>query len=141
MNETTYTDKETGEVFTTSKIYRIPVPETKFYMTYIESLAGVFNLKSAVDIKVLIKMCMIAEYNSGRVLVTAQVRREIIESIGICSPAISRAIDNLKTLQLVSGSQGTYYLNPAVFWRGENKVRDEMLKNNVFKVTFEFTGE
>ncbi len=129
-NETVSVDRETGEIITTSKTFSIKATQDEFYMSYISNMVGFFNLKSAVDIKLITKMCMIAEYNTGRVLITPEVRKDIQELLNISSQQMTNSISNLKKIGLIKGSRGTYHLNPMVFWKGTNDSRTAHLRED-----------
>lgn len=137
-HESTTVDKETGEIITTNKTYSIKTDPENFYMTYIESLASFFKIGTILDVKVLVKFCTIAEYNSGRVLVTSEVRKEIMEFLNIDKYRLSRSIKQLRELNLITGDYGTYYLDPAVFWKGTNSMRRSLLKKKQLSITINF---
>lgn len=138
-NETTSVDRETGEIITTSKTFSVKATQDEFYMSYINNMVGFFNLKSAVDIKLITKMCMIAEYNTGRVLITPDVRSEIKQLLNISSQQMTNSIANLKKIGLLKGQRGTYQLNPMVFWKGSNDTRNAFISGgNSLRVTIDF---
>lgn len=141
-NETVYTDQETGEVIVTSKTFNVKTSQESFYMSFIENMSGFFKLRSAIDIKVLAKVCIIAEYNSGRVLITPVVRKEIIEFLNISTQQLTNSIASLKKNNLITGERGTYYINPKVFWKGNTDVRNSFLKKGgLFSVKIDFESE
>ena len=127
-NETTVVDQETGEIITTSRTFGIKTSVDEFYMSYISNMVGFFNLKSAIDCKLITKMCMIADYNTGRVLITPEVRRDILSLLVISSQQMSNSLAALKKIGLIKGSKGTYYLNPMVYWKGTNDSRNSILR-------------
>lgn len=137
-NETTHVDKETGEVLVSSKTYSINVNQDEFYMTFIENMAGFFKLKSVVDIKVLTKFCIMAEYNTGKVVLSAAERKELVTFLDISIQQLTNSINNLKKNALINGEKGTYKLNPLVFWKGKNDVRNGLIKDNKVNITFDF---
>lgn len=138
-NETTSVDRETGEIITTSKTFSIRSNQDEFYMSYINNMVGFFNLKSAIDIKLITKMCMIAEYNTGRVLITPEVRHEVQKLLQISSQQMTNSIANLKKIGLLKGQRGTYQLNPMVFWKGTNDTRNAYLREgNGLRITIDF---
>lgn len=139
-HEQTHVDQETGEIYTTSKTFSVKVNQDEFYMTYIENMAGFFNLKSLVEIKVLTKFCIMAEYNIGRVLLPSGERTKLIEFLGISSQQLSNAIKHLKDNGLLEGDKGTYFINPLVFWKGRNDTRNELLKSGKLTLNVEFGG-
>lgn len=116
--------------------------QESFYMSFIENMSGFFKLRSAIDIKVLAKVCMIAEYNSGRVLITSVVRKEIIEFLNISTQQLTNSLASLKANNLITGERGTYYINPKVFWKGHSDVRDSFLKKGgLLSVKIDFETE
>jgi hypothetical protein len=140
-HEQTLVDPDTGEITTTSKTYNVKVNYDEFYMVYIENMASFFNLKSLVEIKVLTKFCMIADFNTGRVLLPAGLRIELLKFLGISSQQLTNAIKHLKENELLDGEKGTYYINPMVFWKGSNDTRNELLKTGKLVVNVEFGGQ
>ena len=129
-NETTVVDQETGEIITTSKTYAVKSQQDEFYISYINNMVGFFNLKSVVDIKLITKMCMIAEYNTGRVLITREVRAEIKQLLKISSQQMTNSLNSLRKIGLIKGTYGTYFLNPMVYWKGTNDSRNDLLRSD-----------
>ena len=114
-NEVTKVDSETGEIVTTSRTFSVKTNIDEFYFSYINNMMGFFNLKSAIDCKLITKMCMIAEYNTGRVLITPEVRREVCKLLNISTQQITNSLSSLKKIGLIKGERGTYQLNPMVY--------------------------
>jgi hypothetical protein len=137
-HEQTHVDTETGEIVTTSKTFNIKVNQDEFYMVYIENMAGFFNLKSVVEMKVLTKFCMMADFNTGRVLLPSGLRTQLVEFLDISSQQLSNAIKKLKENELLDGDKGTYYINPIVFWKGNNETRNTLLKTGKLVLNVEF---
>lgn len=137
-HEQTHTDTETGEVITTSKTFNIKVNQDEFYMVYIENMAGFFNLKSVVEMKVLTKFCMMADFNTGRVLLPSGLRLDLLKFLDISSQQLTNAIRHLKENELLEGDKGTYYINPVIFWKGSNDVRNTLLKTGKLTLNVEF---
>lgn len=139
-HEQTHVDPDTGEILTTSKTYNVKVNYDEFYMCYIENMAGFFNLKSLVEMKVLTKFCIIADFNTGRVLLPSGLRIELLKFLDISSQQLTNAIKHLKENGLLEGEKGTYYINPLVFWKGSNDARKELLKTGKLTINVEFGG-
>lgn len=130
INETTTVDQSTGEVLTTSKKFAVKIDSEEFYMTFVSCIAPIFKLKSAIEIKLLIWLCKEAEFNTGRVLITPEIRNELLVELGnIRSTQISKALSALASKQLIKGTRGTYYINPSIFWKGHQDVRKDYMKN------------
>lgn len=129
----------TGEVVTTNKRFKIKVEQDSFYMTYIESISGIFKLTSAVDIKILIKLCTLATFDTGDVQLSPHIRLEILKSVGLSTQQLTNSLNNLKKKHLITGIRGDYKLNPLVFWKGSNETRNNMLKGDgKLKLELEF---
>ena len=132
-----YLNVETGEIeiLTTSKTFSIPTTSENFYMTFIENMSGFFNLKSAIEIKLIIKFCCIAEYNTGKVLITSFERRKICEELNITNQQFSNNVSSLKVKNLITGERGTYTVNPMMFWKGTTKERLNQIKEKNLTLT------
>jgi hypothetical protein len=121
---------ETGEVheFEVEKVFIAPTSSEPFYMTYIKNLAPLFQLSSAIEIKVLIKLCCLADFNTGRVDLSALLRKEICTELEVSPNHFTNCISNLVKKELISGTRGAYVINANVFWKGDEKTRQELLK-------------
>ena len=72
-----FVDQETGEVklIETRKLHKITTKsEDRFFQVYYETLANFYELKYADDLRLLIKLAELAEFNTGRVLLPSSVR-------------------------------------------------------------------
>ena len=134
-------DSSTGEVVTQSKSYSIKVNADNFFITYIDSMASFYNLKSAVDMKVLARFCEKAEFNTGKVLLPSPVRNELCEFLKISSQQLTNSISNLKEIGLVTGERGYYQISPQVYWKGTSEARRNILANGgvSMNLTFELS--
>ena len=144
LHETTrqVKDKVTGDwsEMTQSKTFAIPVNEEEFYMTFIKNLSSILNLNSFTEIKVLVKLCEMAEFNTGKVSLTAGKRNEFIELLSINKAYLSSSIKSLINKGLLKGEKGEYEINPLVFWKGSLKERNALIKENggIMKVKIDF---
>lgn len=132
-NETTeqIVNEQTGEVVkvTTSKTYTIKSSTEEFYMTFISSCASLFKLKSPTDLKLTIKLCMIAEYNTGKVYLATEVRQEICKELGIVTQQLTNSLKSLKDKEIIEGGKGVFTLNPLIFWKGTTNERSKIMKD------------
>jgi hypothetical protein len=133
-------DTETGELIpvTTTKTFSIKTNSEEFYMTFVKSASALFNLTSAIDIKVIIKLCMIAEFDTGEVQLSTAKRSQICYTLKIVNQQLSNSIASLKKKGLLSGEKGLFVINPIIFWKGTMKKRDELLNGNKLKYVIEF---
>ena len=130
-------DPTTGEVVlvTTSKTFSIKTSSEEFYMTFIKACSGLFELKSTTDLKLIIKMCCIAEFNTGKVYLPAETRKQICTELNVVNQQLSNSLKSLKEKNLIQGSKGLFYLNPSVFWKGTMETRNTFLRE--MKITVE----
>jgi len=137
---TSVVDTETGEiqVVETEKLISVKTETEEFFQVYCRLIASIYELKYADDIKILIKFCEIAEFNTGKVLLPAPERKEICEQLKIQTTNMSKSIKRLRDKGLIDGEKGRYMINPSIFWKGEQKVRSQLLKENGLSVTLNF---
>lgn len=139
---TTVTNKETGESFEEEKTVTVRTEGgDKFYMTFIENLSSLYNIGCVTDVKVLSKMCSMAEYNTYRMLMPKAVRKEIMDELGINTQTMSNALSRLKSVNMISGEDGMYEINPTIFWKGSTKERDRLLKTKGIEIKIKFKIE
>lgn len=139
LREVVIEDREAGEVTSVEKTFSIKTDtQDEFFMTYIKNMSSFFKLKSIVDIKMITKFCILAEYNTGKVILAPATRLEISEELEISSSQISKSINSLKGLKLITGDKGAYVINPMLFWKGQNKTRNQLLKDKGLEITIKF---
>lgn len=136
-------DKDTGEVIKMdqTKTFTASVKVDKFYMTFIDYISPFFKLKTQSAKDVLIWMCQNAEFNTGKIIFAPAIRKKMCEDLGITTNTISNSLKKLAELNLIDGEQGVYRINPQIFWRGDLKTREELLKVKNIQVTFKLNGE
>lgn len=135
-------NEATGEVLTTRKTVTYSTKSTdEFFMVFVKFISGFFELKSALDMKLLIKFCQIADYNTGAVLLPAGLRKELQLELDVKNTHLSNAIARLKKSGLITGEQGRYELNPIVAWKGDIKTRDELIRTKGLEFKMKFTSE
>lgn len=77
--------------------------------------------------KTLIWLCRYMEYNTGRISLTANKRKQLAEEAKVCVSGITAALRKLKESKMIVGEKGEFMINPAVFWKGDLKKREELL--------------
>ncbi len=123
------------------KILNVKVPAEHFFITYLDSIGRLYGIKNVSDRNLIDKFAELAEFNTGRVQLTTQTREDICEQLSISKPNLSKNIKRLKDAGLITGDKGSYILDPRVFWKGDAKAREEMLKSNGLSVTINFSPE
>lgn len=138
-NEEVVVDRDTGEIQTTIKTFNIRTNSAQFFMTFIDSISGLFNISNNTDRRVLDQLCKRVQFNSSLVYLTANRRKEITEELGISKQSLSNSLSNLKKLKIVSGEGGEYELNPFIFWKGTTDEREKILKDKGLELRLKFT--
>lgn len=140
-----YDDEGKCRVETIAKTVVHKIEEDSFYMVFINYVNWIFEIKNLTTIKVLYKLLPCAEFNTGIINLTTGKREQIIEELGISRPALTKAIKELEskdvlqpcylanneTGEILKIIKGQYKVNPIMFWKGDLSQRRE------FKVTFE----
>ena len=129
---------ETGEIVTieSSKTFTTKITEDKFYMTFIDYMSPIFGIKPLKAKLLLAWMCQHAEYNTGKISISAADRKNIFKDLDVTNNCISNYLNTLKKLKLIDGEKGTFLINPQVFWKGELAARKNLLKDTEVKITF-----
>lgn len=137
------TDIQTGETtfLETQKSFTVQTTADKFYMTFIEYAKPRLKIKYASDHVVLATLCDMAMYNTGIVKITPQDRDEMSRELELSKQQLTNSITRLKKLDLLTGDRGTFTINPQVFWKGDTKTRDSLLKDEGIKITFNIVSK
>lgn len=132
-------DSVTGEIVdeTISKTFYVKSSEEPFILTYVKGLSMIYNIKSAAAIRILCKLLELSNFNSNEVQITAPKRKEIIKELEISEPCFTKSMKLLSDKNIVTGSWGLYYINENIFWRGDSKTREKLLKSAGCKITIE----
>jgi Firmicute plasmid replication protein (RepL). len=144
QSQTTETvDYETGEVrlIETTKQFNVKIETEEFFMTYTKFISSLYGLTKLSDLKLLVKFCEVAEYNTGVVQLTTASRIEICKELNIGLTNISKNIKSLIKKGLITGSFGNYTINPHVFWKGDRKTRAQVLKTDGLALLIKLQGE
>ena len=132
------TDIDTGEIKKWTKKFTTRSKIENFYITYIDNLSGYMRLTANTDKSVLAYLCCSAEYDTGRVFLSPNERRYACDEIGICLQQFTNSLSKLKKLHLITGGNGFYMINPAIFWKGNSRTRESLLRDNKLAVEFNF---
>ena len=131
-------DCDTGEikVIESQKVFTKKVKNDNFYFTFIDFVAPLFRLRSDSAKNLLVWLCTNAEFNTGVVRLTADDRRQLCETLNMSNNAITNCLKKLKDLNLISGQDGKFTINPQIFWKGEMSVRDRLLQSEDIQIIF-----
>ena len=112
------------------KVEHLDIPPEKFYRTYLSFMAPVLGITKGNDFKVLCGMMFFVEYDTDKVSLTPEKRKELEKLVSLQSQTVSNALNNLKKLKLITGSRGDYRIDPQVLWLGTLNTRAALLKND-----------
>ena len=122
-------DSETGEIKEyTERVDVIKNELEPFFLTYSREILALYG-KSIFNAttKVLWKLLEFAEYNTGKVYVTSERRKEIMEICSISRASYDRAIRELVEAEILSKEGSTYTIASNMFWKGDRDVRKRLL--------------
>lgn len=134
-------------VKTTEKIFKHDAEGENFYMVFVNYVQWMYDLKGVVPIKVLHSLLEEASINTGKVSLSTGKRQQIITRLGISRCAFYKAISQLIEANAISRayyinedtgeqieSQGDFYINPEMLWKGDKGKRKELIVT--FKATY-----
>lgn len=131
---------ENGRVIdtTVTQEYKTAVNTDNFFMVFFENMGSFLGLKRMSDARLIACMCKLADFDTGRVLLTKEIREQLCKDCQVQYSNLSRSLTRLVSAGLLTGGKGTYTINPNIFWKGTTKSRTEILKTGglTFKVTF-----
>lgn len=131
-------DINTGEIVKvdTQKTFTEKINPEQFYHTYLDYVAPLYDLRSEVAHRILVWMCVHAEYNTGKVLLPTAVRDEMQAELQICNNSLTNNLKRLKDLKIITGDRGVFYINPAIFWKGDATSRTQAIDGKSIEVSF-----
>ena len=100
------------------KVEHLDIPPDKFYQTYLNFMAPVLGVTKGNDFKVLCGMMFFVEYDTDKVSLTPEKRKELENLVSLKSQTVSNALNNLKKLKQITGSRGDYRVDPRVLRLG-----------------------
>lgn len=135
-----------GNVITNDekKIHSITLSDTDyFYMVYLRMFKTFYEIKYLKDVMLLFKLCDMAQFNSGHVSLSSKDRNDLCVFLNIQNSNLSASLKRLTVLGLLDGEKGSYVINEAVFWRGDNSTRTKILREKGldFIVRFKLDSE
>lgn len=135
-------DPQTGEVLlleTEKKMTKRIQSKEEFYMSYIGFMSTFYQIKGENSKNILIWLCCNAGYNTGIVKLTPSDRKQICEELNISNNSLTNSLSQLKKLNLIQGTSGTFRINPAIFWKGDAKAREDILNDASFELLLKLT--
>lgn len=135
INENGVPEKRTGK-----KVIELDTMSEPFYITFLNYVGWMYDIRGNVALNVMAQLMELAEFNTGLVNLSTDSRRRIMESVGISSSALSRAISVLESKGAIARhryvnkrtgefieSKCSYVINPEMFWKGDMKSRKKLV--------------
>lgn len=130
-------DSTTGEIQRHTDLVEVIKKETEpFFLTYSREILALYG-KSIFNTttKVLWKLLEIAEYNTGKVYITAERRNNIMEICKISRASYDRAIKDLVDADIICKEGNTYTIRENMFWKGDRDMRQKLFDARL-KISF-----
>jgi hypothetical protein len=135
-------DPQTGEIFESStdtvKNFTVDVDSDAFFQIYIEHMAPLYKLTSPLQKNLLIKLCELAQFNTGVVLLPLGTRKDLCVEFNTTLGTLRHALKHLCDLGLIAIKDSIGILNPLIFWKGTKMQRDEVLRTGGYALTVIF---
>lgn len=118
-------DADSGEVLRTERSYTTRTSSEQFTQIFHEhpEFSKVFDVARLRDLHVILKLCLLCEYNTGRVKFGSAERGSVGQELDMSSANLSGSLSRLRKLGLISGRGSHIQLNPRLFWKGTTKAR------------------
>lgn len=128
-------DVTTGESVKvdSQKTFTEKINPERFYMTFLDYITPLYKLRSEVARRILDWMCEHAGFNTGVIVLSASERKQMCEDLDLNNNQITNNLKKLKELELISGSNGTFTLNPAIFWKGMLRLEVKFQKGSLLR--------
>ena len=132
-----YIDPSTGEVSSYSKHKSVQLKETEpFFLTYSKQILALYSTDVLnATTKVLYKMMEFAEWNTGKVYMSADRVDEILQTCHISRATYFRSVKELLDKGIITKGKGSFTIAENMFWKGELKMRDKVIKAKM-QITF-----
>lgn len=136
--QSNHVDFETGEIHNiVSKKELVKVEVEPFFFTYSKQILALYGLSVFnATTKVLWKLLEIAEWNTGKVYMNIERRKEIMDECSISRASFDRAIKELSDVGIITKEKSTYIIDGTMFWKGDREGRKKLIKEAQLKVTF-----
>lgn len=139
----TFIDEDRGLLIDveTEKNFEKKIDIESFYKTFIEYISPLFNLNNHSTKNVLIWMCTHANPTNGICMLPTSIRKELCQELNINNSNLSTTINKLKELDLISGQNGLFEINPKIFWKGNADAQKELLNEGYLKISIKINDD
>ena len=110
-----------------------------FFLTYSKQIIALYDLPLFnVTTKVFWKLLEYAEFNTGKVYMNSNRRKDVMAICKISRTSYYRAIEELIKANIIEKDDEVYTINEDMFWKGDRKAREEISKSKL-KLNFSST--
>lgn len=127
----------TGEITENCYHKEVQLKESEpFFLTYSKQILALYSTDVLnATTKVLYKMLEFSEWNTGKVYMSTDRVEEIMQVCNISRATYHRAVKELINKGVIVKGKGSYTITEDMFWKGEIKMRDKVIKSKM-KITF-----
>lgn len=131
-------DPNSGEILNyINKKELVKVEIEPFFFTYSKQILALYGMSVFnATTKVLWKLMEIAEWNTGKVFMNPERRKEIMQICSISRASFDRAIKELADVGIIKREGTTYTIDGMMFWKGDRAGREKIIKEAKLKVSF-----
>lgn len=129
-NKTEFVNPETGEINKYTKSMELVKEEAEpFFLTYSRQIISLYNLPFFnTTTKVFWKLLEYAEFNTGKVYMNANRRKEVMEICELSKASYYRAVEELVKADIIEKIGDTYIINEEMFWKGDRQSREKLMQ-------------
>ena len=132
-------DTATGETVEIRKQFAIKVESAEFYITFIEAIAFIHNIKG--EFTVLAILCMNSEFNTGKCFLSSERRKIFADTLGLKITGFNSSLHRLEKKGAITNNQGTIEINPLYLWKGSVEERNRILKEQGLELNIKFSSK
>lgn len=127
----------TGEIHEFSEHKSVQLKKTEpFFQVYSQQILALYSTDVMnATTKVLYKMLEYAEWNTGKVFMTADRVDEIMSSCNMSRASYHRGVKELISKGIITKGKGSYTIAENMYWKGDMKMREDIMKAKM-KITF-----
>lgn len=123
---------ESGTVLRHEKRFVQTVKQEEFIKFYLEDMSGLMKINGIVEMKVLMWLFKLTGWNNEEVVLDKSKKKLIAEYAEVKIQSISDALTRLVKKELLLKGERLYYkLNPEYFFKGEDSVRENIMKVHI----------
>lgn len=118
---------ENGQVVRSSRVFTAKYKSQPFITLPLPVSPLLHALSGLKDVRVLLALAELAEFNTNAVFLIASRRLEVMQKADVSSPQLSSCLKRLREAGVISGRKGEAIIHPSVLWKGESAVKKEVL--------------